>query len=100
MSLGEFAVQTLELEDRTLLAADLICDRGALAPVLICEDVGRMAVLQQVIALDPSFDGDGLLQTGFPGFSQPLAQAVVLQPDGKIIACGGGGGDAGFLLAR
>jgi uncharacterized delta-60 repeat protein len=50
--------------------------------------------------LDPSFDGDGLLQTGFPGFSQPFAQDVVLQPDGKIIACGGGGGDAGFLLAR
>jgi hypothetical protein len=46
VSLGEFPVQTLELEDLTLLAANLICDRGTLAPVLICEDVGRMAVLQ------------------------------------------------------
>jgi hypothetical protein len=39
VSLGEFAVQTLEFEDLTLLAANLICDRSTLAPVLICEDV-------------------------------------------------------------
>jgi hypothetical protein len=34
VALGEFEVQTLELEDLTLLAPDLIRDRGRLAPIL------------------------------------------------------------------
>ncbi len=37
--------------------------------------------------LDPSFDGDGMLSTGF-ATSGDFANAVIIQPDGKIIAGG------------
>jgi uncharacterized delta-60 repeat protein len=51
--------------------------------------------------LDASFDGDGELFTPFPGFQNaPYAYDVVLQPDGKIIACGGSFEEVGFILAR
>ncbi len=47
-------------------------------------------------ALDPTFDGDGTVTTAFPGFNG--ISHVVIQPDGKIVASGGG--TAGFTLAR
>jgi uncharacterized delta-60 repeat protein len=52
-------------------------------------------------ALDPSFDGDGRLNTGFNGDS--FANAVVLQSNGKIIAAGAvlfGVGGSNFALVR
>jgi uncharacterized delta-60 repeat protein len=50
---------------------------------------------------DISFDGDGELVTPFPGLQhQPNANDVVLQQDGKIIACGGYYEGSGFALAR
>jgi len=38
-------------------------------------------------SLDPAFDGDGVVTTSVSGFD--VATAVVLQPDGKILAGGG-----------
>lgn len=49
-------------------------------------------------SLDNSFDGDGMVITDLGGFTGEFAAAVVLQPDGKIIAAGGSAGD--FALAR
>lgn len=56
-------------------------------------------------ALDPDFGGDGLASTSFPNpnFEQRSAFGVALQPDGKVVAVGGGfstfnGSD--FLVAR
>jgi uncharacterized delta-60 repeat protein len=46
-------------------------------------------------SLDTSFDGDGKLTTDLGG---GVAYSVALQPDGKIVAAGGGA--AGFALAR
>lgn len=46
-------------------------------------------------SLDTSFDGDGKLTTDFGG---GVAYGVALQPDGKIVAVGGGAG--GFSFAR
>ena len=37
--------------------------------------------------LDPSFDGDGKVLTDFRGFEH--ANALVVQPDGKLVAAGG-----------
>jgi uncharacterized delta-60 repeat protein len=52
-------------------------------------------------SLDPSFDGDGKLNTDFAGGSDE-AFAVALQPDGKIVAAGhaGGPGILDFGLVR
>jgi len=51
--------------------------------------------------LDPSFDGDGKLTTPI-GSHNDQANAVALQPDGKIVAAGWSQQDAGdvFALAR
>ncbi|MFF8278782.1 calcium-binding protein [Streptomyces lateritius] len=46
---------------------------------------------------DPAFSGDGRTTTDFDGGSE-LARAVVIQPDGRIVAAGRRGGD--FALAR
>jgi uncharacterized delta-60 repeat protein len=56
-------------------------------------------------SLDSTFGGDGLVDTDFPSSAQEYASALVLQPDGKIVAAGGGsfdfdGGFGGFALAR
>jgi uncharacterized delta-60 repeat protein len=48
-------------------------------------------------SLDTSFDGDGKVTTDFPG-GNDLCNAVVIQPDGKIVVAGGNAGD--FALAR
>ncbi len=53
-------------------------------------------------ALDPTFDGDGKLTTDFPG-PDARAFALVLQPDGKLVAAGysyEGGKSIQFALAR
>ncbi len=47
-------------------------------------------------SLDPSFGSGGKVTTDFGSFDQ--ANAVVVQPDGKIVAAGGSGSD--FALAR
>ncbi len=50
--------------------------------------------------LDPSFDGDGIVSTTFPGRA-PIsseANAVLLLPDGKLVL--GGQADGQFALAR
>jgi uncharacterized delta-60 repeat protein len=47
-------------------------------------------------SLDPTFGSGGLVTTAFGQFD--IATAVVLQPDGKIVAAGRGGPD--FTLAR
>ncbi len=52
--------------------------------------------------LDPSFGTGGLVTTDFAGFTDE-ARAVVIQPDGKIVAAGFTGGPtgvAGFALTR
>ena len=56
--------------------------------------------------LDPSFGGEGIVRTPVPGptpeqINNP-ANAVALQPDGRIVAAGGAlaGPDVGFMLAR
>lgn len=51
-------------------------------------------------SLDPSFDGDGATTTDFGG--DDLADAVLIQPDGKIVASGFSNGPGGrdFALAR
>jgi hypothetical protein len=56
-------------------------------------------------ALDPDFGGDGLVSTSFPNpnFEQRSAFGVALQPDGKVVAVGGGFGTfngSDFLVAR
>ncbi len=52
-------------------------------------------------SLDPSFDVDGRLTTAIGGVDD-LANALTIQPDGKIIAAGYGrnGGDDDFAFAR
>ncbi len=54
--------------------------------------------------LDPTFDGDGRVTLAFPGSPtrDGQAQAVVVQPDGRILAGGWfrGFGFGGFVLAR
>ncbi len=51
-------------------------------------------------SLDPTFDDDGIVTTGF-GETETIGD-LVLQPDGKIVAVGDGkqGGDYDFLVAR
>lgn len=55
-------------------------------------------------SLDTTFDGDGIVTTDFWGSSDYLdtINALVIQPDGKIIAAGytHAGGPIGFALAR
>jgi uncharacterized delta-60 repeat protein len=56
-------------------------------------------------SLDSSFDGDGRVVTDFPVSAQEFAAALLLQPDGKLVAAGGAsvagdGGFGGFALAR
>jgi uncharacterized delta-60 repeat protein len=51
-------------------------------------------------SLDPSFAGDGTIETGFGG-EPSAANAVAIQPDGKIVAAGETDfGDGRFALAR
>ncbi|MGH8863643.1 MAG: delta-60 repeat domain-containing protein, partial [Burkholderiales bacterium] len=53
-------------------------------------------------SLDTSFGGDGLVDTAF-GVGVDQAFALVLQPDGKLVAAGRGqipGGSTNFALAR
>lgn len=49
-------------------------------------------------ALDPTFDGDGIVITNIPGGSYEMAEDVALQTDGKIVVAGYDGGD--FVIAR
>jgi len=52
-------------------------------------------------SLDPTFGGLGIVATDFAGFD--AAQAVVLQPDGKLVAVGGASfntSNGDFALAR
>jgi uncharacterized delta-60 repeat protein len=52
--------------------------------------------------LDPSFDGDGMLQIDFGSFAQ-IAYKVLIQPNGKIVTAGFPNteeSDSDFLLAR
>jgi uncharacterized delta-60 repeat protein len=48
-------------------------------------------------SLDPSFGGDGMVNTRFPG-GRAIANAVALHADGAIVAAGGTSGS--FALAR
>ena len=48
--------------------------------------------------LDTSFAGDGRLTTNFDGHSYDYANAVAVQPDGKIVVAGSSDGD--FAAAR
>ena len=47
---------------------------------------------------DPTFDGDGELVVSFGGTDH--AQAVLVQPDGKLVVAGYGGPDQDFAVAR
>lgn len=53
-------------------------------------------------SLDTTFDGDGLVVTGFDSSAGASARAVVVQPDGKILAAGSRFGDGSIdaVLAR
>jgi len=48
-------------------------------------------------SLDASFDGDGILTTSFNSSSPSSARHILIQPDGKIIATGNGGGGIGIV---
>ncbi|HEX2234268.1 MAG TPA: delta-60 repeat domain-containing protein [Thermoleophilaceae bacterium] len=52
--------------------------------------------------LDPFFDGDGRLTSGFGTGTHDQARAVAVQADGKIVAAGNGGSlnDQDFAVAR
>jgi RHS repeat-associated protein len=57
------------------------------------------------LALDTSFDGDGMLSTTFGSGTGDVAYGVAIQPDGRIIAAGstttpGSGGATEFAVAR
>jgi uncharacterized delta-60 repeat protein len=54
-------------------------------------------------SLDTSFDGDGKVLTQVPSTTAAVANAVALQPDGKIVAAGSAlvsGSGTQYLLAR
>ena len=48
--------------------------------------------------LDPSFDGDGRLDLAFAVTTEVVAGSIALQPDGKILLAGTGGGN--FVAVR
>jgi uncharacterized delta-60 repeat protein len=50
--------------------------------------------------LDTSFSGDGKQTTEFDNSTRAAAEDVALQPNGKIVAAGGGGATGDFALAR
>jgi uncharacterized delta-60 repeat protein len=51
--------------------------------------------------LDSTFDGDGLVLTAFPESGSADANALAVQPDGKLVAAGGVGFiPSGFAVAR
>jgi uncharacterized delta-60 repeat protein len=50
--------------------------------------------------LDPSFGSSGKVLTGFDSHHGNEAWAVAIQPDGKIVAAGGSGGNYDFALVR
>jgi uncharacterized delta-60 repeat protein len=56
-----------------------------------------MARYHEKGSLDISFDDDGIVTTDWPG-GPDVCNAVVIQPDGKIVVAGGCAGD--FALAR
>lgn len=63
---------------------------------------GRFSVVRRdgSGATDPTFGGDGAVQTNFTA-SDDFARALVIQPDGRIVAVGHAGGDSGpMALAR
>ncbi len=67
--------------------------------IVVVGSAGRQFALARYNSggsLDTSFDGDGKVTTNFGGFA--FASGVALQPDGKIVAVGGSGGN--FALAR
>ncbi len=49
-------------------------------------------------SLDTSFDGDGKLTTDF-GLAEDVAEAVAVQPDGKIVVAGESTGSSGVVIA-
>jgi len=51
-------------------------------------------------SLDNTFDGDGILQTNFSNLTSSTANGVVLQPDGKLVVAGTGGGNGSITTAR
>ena len=51
-------------------------------------------------SLDTSFDGDGMLTTGFAAGGSELAYAVVTQADGKFVVAGSASDGRTFALAR
>jgi uncharacterized delta-60 repeat protein len=55
-------------------------------------------VTGQAGQLDPSFGQGGIVTTDF-GSGGGTANAVAIQPDGKIVVCGGVGGSTGFPIA-
>lgn len=52
--------------------------------------------------LDVSFDTDGIIQTHISGFGQASGNALVIQPDGKIVTGGpiSSGGTLRYVIAR
>jgi uncharacterized delta-60 repeat protein len=65
------------------------------------ETIHSSNLQDQAGTLDPAFDGDGKLTTDFSG-NTDISQAVMIQPDGKIIAIGSShnGSDNDFALTR
>jgi len=82
--------------------------RGRSGRLVLAAVVASALVLGAVPAgaldsdLDPSFGGDGIVTTGFPGGIDETAHAIAIQSDGKIVVAGRAssatGGD--FGLAR
>ena len=69
---------------------------GALILFLVTMGQVPGAVVAAPADLDPTFDGDGIMIRDFGGYDS--AEAVIVQPDGKIVAAGYVSGD--LLMSR
>jgi uncharacterized delta-60 repeat protein len=92
---GADARAIVVLPDERLLLA------GAWAPGGTAPGQVFVSILTAAGAPDTSFDGDGSVLLTLPGFFDPVAEAVAVQSDGRIIVAGFGdtqSGPQGFLL--
>src|SRR5688572_18575757 len=81
----------------------LVCVRFAAILLILIAPAPVVRAQSPTGDLDPSFDGDGLVATDFPGFALEHAAALVLQTDGKLVAAGSVGfvgSNSQFGLAR
>lgn len=92
---GAYAV-TIQRDGRIVVAGGHLARRGQLVVGLVV-----VARYHATGALDQSFSGDGIATAGFDQ-RDPVAQAnaVAVQPDGRIVTVGQAGAGSLFALAR